>query len=54
MNEAEPGEFRFVCPACGESLAVDLAMRDALLDNGCVVCGVEVSIQAFTARSADD
>jgi rRNA maturation protein Nop10 len=41
-------EYTFVCPDCGESMAVNPAMRDALLENGCVVCGSAVSPAAFS------
>lgn len=41
-------EFTFVCPGCGESMEVNPAMRDALLENGCVVCGTSLSTAAFS------
>jgi hypothetical protein len=40
-------DYRFVCPECRESLEVNDSMREALLDNGCVVCGSSVSCDAF-------
>lgn len=40
-------DFIFVCPACGESMEVNASMRDALVENGCVVCGAPVSAAAF-------
>ena len=50
----EPGvgddEFTFVCPVCGESIAVNGPMRDALVENGCVVCGGPVTADAFSSR----
>lgn len=47
-----PGDdYTFVCPDCGESMAVNAAMRDALLANGCVVCGSAVSADAFTVAT---
>lgn len=42
-------EFVFTCPECGESMSVNAAMRDALVENGCVVCGWDVSDEAFSA-----
>lgn len=44
-------EFTFVCPDCGESMEVNPAMKDALMENGCVVCGATVSPAAFSASS---
>jgi hypothetical protein len=41
-------EFTFVCPACGETMEVNPSMRDALLENGCVLCSTSVSTDAFT------
>lgn len=46
MSDTE--EYRFVCPGCGESIRVNAAMRDALTNNGCVLCGTSVSANAFT------
>ncbi|WP_254841069.1 DUF7560 family zinc ribbon protein [Natronomonas marina] len=45
----EPSEeYTFVCPACDESLAVDTGMKDALIENGCVICRATVTADAFT------
>ncbi|WP_170864747.1 DUF7560 family zinc ribbon protein [Halogranum amylolyticum] len=41
-------DYTFVCPECAESILVNESMRDALLDNGCVVCGSSVSRRAFS------
>ena len=46
MSDSE--EFTFVCPECGESLAVNGSMKDALIDNGCVICGTDLSAGAFS------
>lgn len=46
MSAAE--EYVFVCPNCEESMEVNASMRDALVENGCVVCGSPVSPDAFT------
>lgn len=45
-------DYTFVCPECGESMSVNGPMRDALVENGCVVCGADVSGDAF-ARTED-
>lgn len=44
---SRPDEYTFVCPECEETLAVNGSMRDALIDNGCVVCGTDLSASAF-------
>ncbi|WP_435129918.1 DUF7560 family zinc ribbon protein [Halobaculum sp. D14] len=49
MNSDDTAAYAFVCPACGESLAVTDAMRAALLREGCVLCGTAVTDAAFTA-----
>lgn len=41
-------EYVFVCPDCEESMEVNASMRDALVENGCVICGSSVSPDAFT------
>ncbi|MFB6120876.1 MAG: hypothetical protein ABEJ68_07160 [Halobacteriaceae archaeon] len=41
-------DYVFVCPECGESMEVNASMRDALVENGCVVCGATLSEGAFT------
>lgn len=41
-------DLTFVCPGCGECLVVNDAMKDALIENGCVVCGTDVSARAFS------
>ncbi|MDG5760028.1 hypothetical protein QA600_11820 [Natronococcus sp. A-GB1] len=40
---------RFVCPACTRSIAVTDAVRDALVESGCAVCGADVDLGAFDA-----
>ncbi|SHL03230.1 MULTISPECIES: DUF7560 family zinc ribbon protein [Haladaptatus] len=40
--------YTFVCPECARSTTVDSAMKDALLDHGCAVCGSVVSSDVFT------
>ena len=42
-------DFDFVCPECGESMAVNASMRTALLDNGCVICSARVNPDAFSS-----
>jgi hypothetical protein len=45
--------FTFLCPACEESLEVNGPMRDALVTEGCVICGAAVTASAFTDDGAD-
>lgn len=47
-----PGDdYTFDCPECGESMSVNGPMRDALMENGCVVCGVTVTEDDFCETS---
>lgn len=46
MQEAE--EYDFVCPECGQEIEVNASMREALLANGCVICGADLSADAFS------
>ncbi|SEK28990.1 DUF7560 family zinc ribbon protein [Haloferax larsenii] len=44
----DSADYTFECPDCGESMMVNASMRDALIDNGCVICGSTVSQQSFS------
>ena len=44
-NSANPGdrngmmkEYEFTCAACGQEIAVNDSMREAIVANGCPVC----------------
>lgn len=41
------GELLFACPECGASLCVNPAMRDTMIDKGCVMCESELSPEDF-------
>lgn len=41
-------DYTFVCPECEEEIAVNEAMRTAIMESGCVICGTEISTAAFT------
>lgn len=43
MNE----EFEFVCPECGEQITVNGGVREALLENGCLLCDAALSASDF-------
>lgn len=45
MAEAE--EFEFVCPECRETISMNASMRDAIIANGCVICGAAVDEDSF-------
>lgn len=49
MSDAE--EVLFVCPECGEHIDVNDAMREALVEHGCVICGAPVSSTDFSQHS---
>ncbi len=51
MNREETAEFSFRCPSCDETLTVNGAMRTALVERGCVVCGAELTAAAFTREA---
>lgn len=40
-------DYQFVCPECDESIAVNESMKTAIVDSGCVVCGADISTDAF-------
>lgn len=50
---SEGGEFVFVCPECEERLEVNGSMKEALVERGCVICGADLTAEAFTAASTD-
>lgn len=36
-------EYEFTCPECGQQIAINDPMRDAILTNGCPVCSASVA-----------
>lgn len=40
-------EEQFVCAECRQEIAVNSAMREAILDNGCPVCAAPATVDAF-------
>ncbi|ELZ04794.1 hypothetical protein C482_03331 [Natrialba chahannaoensis JCM 10990] len=40
-------DYTFVCPECSQSITVNASMREALVENGCVICGAPVTQSAF-------
>ncbi len=48
MSDAEVSDINFSCPTCGETLEVNRSMMEALIDKGCVICGADVTDQAFS------
>ncbi|MFQ3295649.1 MAG: hypothetical protein ACI9PP_002271 [Halobacteriales archaeon] len=44
-------EFEFVCPECGERVIVNGGVREALLENGCVICDADLSPSDFSPVS---
>ncbi|WP_312907411.1 DUF7560 family zinc ribbon protein [Natronosalvus caseinilyticus] len=47
-------DYRFVCPECAQAITVNASMRDALVENGCVVCGSTVSRADFEELAESD
>lgn len=48
LHMSREEDYTFVCPECEEQIAVNEAMRTAIIDSGCVICGSEISSAAFT------
>jgi predicted nucleic acid-binding Zn ribbon protein len=48
MVENGAAAYRFVCDECGESLEVNDAMRDTLIEKGCVICSAPVTPAEFS------
>lgn len=51
MSIEDETEYTYICPECGESLEVNDSMREALIEKGCVICGVAVTDEAFSIRA---
>lgn len=49
MHNDTEGECTFVCPECAESLEVNGPMKELLIEKGCVVCGADVTADAFSS-----
>ncbi|ELZ63293.1 hypothetical protein C458_16094 [Haloferax sp. ATCC BAA-644] len=45
---SDSADYTFVCPECAESMLVNDSMRDALLENGRVVCSAALTTDAFS------
>ncbi|ELZ83698.1 MULTISPECIES: DUF7560 family zinc ribbon protein [Haloferax] len=45
---SDSADYTFVCPECAESMLVNDSMRDALLENGCVICSAALTTDAFS------
>ena len=52
MREDTEGECTFVCPECAETLEVNGPMMELLIEEGCVVCGADLTENAFSAPCA--
>ncbi len=46
MTDTEE-DLVFVCPECEESMVVNDAMRQTLIEKGCVICSADVTGAAF-------
>ncbi|WP_438267800.1 DUF7560 family zinc ribbon protein [Halomarina pelagica] len=47
-RETVPPKFEFSCHRCDVRTVVDVDVRELILDGGCVVCGVDVTVDAFS------
>ncbi|ESP89847.1 DUF7560 family zinc ribbon protein [Candidatus Halobonum tyrrellensis] len=44
-------QFTFDCPECAVEVDVDGDVREAILDEGCVLCGASVGADTFSSAS---
>lgn len=47
-NVPEDADHRFACPGCDSSIHVTTETREAILEQGCVICGSDVTADAFS------
>lgn len=45
-------DYTFICPSCSETIEVNEAMKDAIEESGCVICGAVPSEADFTPLKA--
>jgi hypothetical protein len=48
MDSHVTEDATFRCPVCEETLKVNASMREALVERGCVVCGADLTPDAFS------
>jgi transcription initiation factor IIE alpha subunit len=53
MSDGAASAYTFICPECDERLEVNASMKEALIDRGCVICGIRVTEDAFTGTDGD-
>lgn len=41
-------EYQFTCPECGQTIAVNENVREAIISNGCPVCAAQVEGSEFS------
>lgn len=46
-------EYTFRCPACEETMLTSETTRQGLIERGCIMCGAEVTADAFQAGIAE-
>lgn len=51
MNDSD-ARYVFGCRECGESVGANAPVREALVANGCPLCGAAVSTSAFSGATA--
>lgn len=47
LSVPEGAEFTFRCPACEETMLTSEKTKQGLIERGCIMCGAEVSEDAF-------
>lgn len=48
MDGGEEERHVFRCPECDETMEVNAAMKEVLVERGCVICGADLTAAAFT------
>lgn len=46
-------EHEFTCSACGQQITVNEGMREAIVSNGCPVCGAAATASEFAPADAE-
>lgn len=53
FEEPEDADYRFHCHRCDSELTVSTGTKEALEEEGCILCGADVDSDAFTAMEGE-
>lgn len=54
FQEREDADYRFYCKKCDSTLTVSTETKEALAEEGCILCGAATAEDAFTAIEAEN